>query len=456
MPKGNDGGQVSGTPITGRTAGEIAASVRAHVDSGTLAPGAPLPPVRHLAEVLGVNRNTVVSAYRQLVQAGVAQTRGRAGTTVAERRESAEEGFARDTVLRDVGHGNPAPRLLPDLAAGLAAASRPPTLYGEPVIDPELAEWATRWLAVDQPRDFRLTVTHGAVDAVERLLAQALTQGDAVALEDPCFLASIHTVRLAGYRTVPVPIDDEGMTVVGLRAALRAGVRAIVCTPRAHNPTGTSLSAARAAALRAVLAEHPYVLVIEDDHFSRLATTGYHSIIGPGQERWALVRSVSKFLGPDLRLAFVASDPGTGGRLAARISPGTTWVSHLLQRLARTLLLDPEAGRQVASAAAHYAERNAAFVAALAEHGVGARAGDGLNVWVDVQDEATRVARRLMQRGWLARSGDDFGLVAGGRAARHLRLTVHDLDEDGAAALVADVAAAVAAADTPHPPERTP
>ncbi|WGX98885.1 aminotransferase class I/II-fold pyridoxal phosphate-dependent enzyme [Nocardioides sp. L-11A] len=451
MPKQRDLGGRPSAPITGATAGEIAASVRDHVDSGVLAPGAPLPPVRQLAEVLGVNRNTVVAAYRQLVQAGVAQTHGRAGTTVAEPQESAEEGFARDTVLRDVGHGNPAADLLPDLSAGLAAASRPPTLYGEPVIDPELAEWATRWIAVDHPRDFRLTLTHGAVDAVERLLAQALTQGDAVALEDPCFLASIHTVRLAGYRTVPVPIDEEGMTVLGLRAALRAGVRAVVCTPRAHNPTGASLSAARAADLRAVLAEHPYVLVIEDDHYSRLATTGYHSIIGPEHARWALVRSVSKFLGPDLRLAFVASDPETARRLATRISPGTTWVSHLLQRLARTLLLDPAAGRQVAAAAAHYAERNTAFVAALAGHGIAARAGDGLNVWVDVQGDAARVGRRLMRRGWLARTGGDFALGTAGSAARHLRLTVHDLDADAADRLVADVAEAVAGRPTTGP-----
>lgn len=431
-------------PIAGTTASEIAASVRAHVDSGALRPGAPLPPVRQLADVLGVNRNTVVSAYRQLVRAGVARTRGRAGTTIAERSDGPEEGFARDTELRDVGHGNPDPRLLPDAAAALTASSAPPTLYGESVIDPELAEWATRWIATDQPRDFRLTLTHGAVDAVERLLAQALTQGDAVALEDPCFLASIHTVRLAGYRTMPVPMDEEGMTVAGLRAALSAGVRAVVCTPRAHNPTGTSLSAARAAELRAVLAEHPYVLVIEDDHFSRLSTTDYHSIIGPEHARWALVRSVSKFLGPDLRLAFVASDPETGGRLAARISPGTTWVSHLLQRLARTLLLDPAVGGAVSAAGAHYAERNAAFVAGLAAHGVAARADDGLNVWVDVRGDAARVGQRLMQRGWLARIGDDFALAEDGPSAHHLRLTVHALDAATAEQLVADVAAAVA------------
>ena len=117
-------------------------------------------------------------------------------------------------------------------------------------------------------------------------------------------------------------------------AAAMLGVRAVVCTPRAQNPTGASLSERRAQELRDVLREHPYVLVIEDDHFSMLSRSPFRSLIGPDHRRWALVRSVSKFLGPDMCLAVTASDPETARRLAMRLTPGTTWVSHLLQRLA--------------------------------------------------------------------------------------------------------------------------
>ena len=49
------------------------------------------------------------------------------------------------------------------------------------------------------------------------------------------------------------------------------------------------------------------VLVIEDDHYSLLSTQPYHSLIGTGHRRFALVRSVSKFLGPDMCLAITAS-----------------------------------------------------------------------------------------------------------------------------------------------------
>lgn len=429
--------------ITGATASDIADSVRGLRDRGILRAGSPLPPVRELAARLGVNRNTAVAAYRQLAQAGLVVSRGRAGTVLAGHESVAQEGYAADTVLRDIGTGNPDPRRIPDPSSALMNIASRPVLYGEPVIDPELDAWARTWIAADIDSDFRITITSGAVDAVERLLAQALTRDDAVALEDPCFLASIHTVRLGGYRAVAVPVDDEGMTVDGLRAALDAGVRAIICTPRAQNPTGASLTADRAARLRAVLADHPYVLIIEDDHFSMLSQRPYESLIGPGHRRFALVRSVSKFLGPDMCLAIAATDAETADRLAMRLSPGTTWVSHLLQRLALTQLTDRKVRAEVAAAAEHYAERNTAFAERLRAHGIDVPASDGLSLWVELPRPARTVSERLMRRGWLARTGDEFALDDRAEPSHHLRLTVHDLDDDDAATLVDDLVAAI-------------
>lgn len=429
--------------ITGGTAAEIADSVRALRERGMLRPGDLLPPVRELASVLGVNRNTAVSAYRQLAQAGLVVSKGRGGTIIADAGNVPQEGIAADTVLQDIGSGNPDARMIPDPTAALSGIVGRPVLYGEPVIDPGLEEWSREWILADLPReDLRITVTSGAVDAVERLLAQALTRDDAVAVEDPCFLASIHTVRLGGYRGVPVPVDEEGMTVDGLRAALDAGVRAIISTPRAQNPTGVSLSPARAAALREVLRAHPYVLIIEDDHFSMLSTHPYASLIGPEHRRYALVRSVSKFLGPDMCLALAATDPTTAERLGMRLNPGTTWVSHLLQRLAHAQLSDAGVRRRIAHAAAHYAARNSAFVSALAERGIVTHSSDGLSLWVRLPVEARTAAERLMRRGWLVRTGDEFHIDAASPPSDHLRLTVHDLSDADTARLLADLESA--------------
>ena len=444
----------SSAQITGTTAAEIAASVRSLVERGELTPGALLPPVRSLAEQLGVNRNTAVAAYRRLARDGAVSAQGRAGTRITAPRPVAQEGFADEAqlaglgpdvpagTLRDLGTGNPAPALIPDLAPALAGAVGRPVLYGEPVIDPDFEAWARDWIAPDVPsgETADLTLTSGAVDAIERLLAQALVRDDAVALEDPCFLASIQTVRHAGYRALPVPVDEEGMTPQGLRAALEAGARAVVLTPRAQNPTGASLSARRAEELRAVLAEHPYVLVVLDDYYSFLSRRPFRSPLPPGHRRWALVRSVSKFLGPDLCLAVTATDAVTAQRLALRLSPGTTWVSHLLQRLAHGVLTDPAAQQLIEQAGAHYAARNQEVAALLRERGAEVRAADGMSLWVHLPRPAHQVAAQLARCGWRVRTGEEFRLAPDAEPSRHLRVTVHDLGEDEAERFAGDLA----------------
>lgn len=109
-------------------------------------------------------------------------------------------------------------------------------------------------------------------------------------------------------------------------------------SPRAHNPTGCNPSAPRARALSRVLAKHPHVVVILDDHFALLSNAAYHSALPAGTRRWALVRSLTKALGPDIRMALVASDEATSRQLRLRLASGTNWVSHLLQDMAESTL----------------------------------------------------------------------------------------------------------------------
>jgi DNA-binding transcriptional regulator YhcF (GntR family) len=65
--------------------------ILALVDEGGLGVGAKLPSVRALAGELGVAPHTVARAYRELEEAGVLATAGRAGTTVAPRGQRDEE-----------------------------------------------------------------------------------------------------------------------------------------------------------------------------------------------------------------------------------------------------------------------------------------------------------------------------------------------------------------------------
>jgi DNA-binding transcriptional MocR family regulator len=405
--------------IGGTTAAGIAASVRDLVSMGRIGGGDALPPIRSLALELGVNRNTVAAAYKLLVGAGVAEARTRGGTVITSAPELAHDGTS-GRGLTDLASGNPDPALLPDVVDNVGGYE--PPLYGAPAEHEPLVAWAREHF--EHPH---VVVTHGAVDAIERLLAAHLTRGDAVAVEDPCFLAHISTLRLNGFIAAPVAMDPEGMSPEGLQRALDAGARAVICTPRAHNPTGASLTPERAQQLRAVLARHPHVLVIEDDHFWALSTSGYHRITPPDMPRWALVRSVAKFLGPDLRVALVAADETTAERLHARLGPATTWVSHLLQHAVARMLADPQIERLRIRAQETYAAR-----AALLAGAAGVTTPDGLNVWI----ETAATAGALADRGWRVRPAGAFAV---GNTIDALRVTTSTLTAEQADAFAADL-----------------
>jgi DNA-binding transcriptional MocR family regulator len=378
-------------------------------------PGQPLPPLRELADRLRVNPNTVAAAYRTLRDRGVIETAGRRGSRVRPRPASTPRESIRVEAppgVRDVSTGNPDPALLPALDEALAAAvaryARRPALYGDPAVRPELAGLARAAFDTDGVPDGPVAVTSGSLDAIERVLAAHLRPGDAVGIEDPGWGSLLDLVPALGLRAVPVAVDQEGPRPPDVERALGQGVRALVVTDRAQNPTGAAVSTARAEALRAVLADHPDVLLVEDDHGHGIVDLRLHPLAG-GSAHWALIRSTAKAYGPDLRLAVLTGDPVTIDRVRGRQRLGPGWVSHLLQdavvHLWRTNAVDPQA------VAASYGERRDALVRALRDRGIEAHGRSGMNVWVPVPDETGSVAR-LLQSGWAVAPGARFRMAS--------------------------------------------
>jgi len=426
--------------ITGRSAEAIFDSIREGIGSGQLAAGSVLPPVRELAERLGVNRNTVAAAYKRLDGAGLASTAGRRGTVVRGPAQAmAREGSAPGLALRDLAGGNPDPRLLPALRLQAAA----PRLYGADTVDARMQRLARASLDPHCPAGYALELTHGAVDGIERLLAAWLLPGDRIAVEDPCFLGSLNVLAAGGHAVLPVAVDAHGMQVEALRAALEAGARAVLLTPRAHNPTGASLSRRRARALRQVLERYPQVLVLVDDHFALLSRQPYHAVIPPTTRRWALLRSLSKSLGPDLRLALIGCDAETAARLRLRMAPGTGWVSHLLQDAAAAALWSGRVAARMKRAGYDYVARREVLRQALRAEGIAVGAQmDGLNLWLPLQCDSQPLVMALAQRGWQVRGGEVFSVHT---PVHGVRITTATLTATDARRFARDLREALAA-----------
>src|SRR3984885_14420200 len=384
--------------IRGAGAEAIASNVEEAISAGDLQPGAELPPIRELAAQLGVNANTVAGAYRLLRARGAIETAGRRGTRVRDRPATTPRSLRALTVppgVRDLSTGNPDPALLPIAAAQLRYASSRrsvPLLYGEPAVSPELAEYARTSLTADGVSAEHLAVTAGALDGIERVLAAHLRPGDRVAVEDPGWANLLDLLAALGFSVEPVRVDDVGPLAADVARALRRGVRAVVVTTRAQNPTGAAVSAARATELRHLLADHGDVLLVEDDHCAGIAGAPLHTLAGTTRH-WAFVRSAAKAYGPDLRLALLAGDRRTVERVHGRLRLGPGWISHLLQDVAVELWRDKAATRRVREAETAYTRNRELLHAALADRGVTSRGRSGLNVWIPVPDETVAITR---------------------------------------------------------------
>lgn len=422
--------------------------VERDVAAGLLAPGERLPSVRRLAADAGLSPATVAAAVAELRRRGIVVSEPRRGTRIGARPPlpHAPRPIVAPPGARDLSTGNPDPALLPDLAAALARTPQPVRLYGQAPELAELVERARTALRAEEVPGEHICVVSGALDGIERALAAWLRPGDRVAVEDPGYADLFDLLRARGLHLVPVAVDERGLDPAGLDAALRAGASAVVVTPRGQNPTGAALDAARARALREVLAAHPGVLLVEDDHLGPVAGAPLHTLAGAGP-RWAAARSVAKALGPDLRLALLAGDEATIARVRGRQLCGPGWVSHVLQRLVATLWGDPQVSAGVARARELYAERRESLIAALGARGVAASAASGLNVWVEVDDEAAVIAA-LLSRGWVVAPGARYRVLPGGGAIRISTAALEPDDAELLAADVADVLAPVAASRT--------
>jgi DNA-binding transcriptional MocR family regulator len=260
-----------------------------------------------------------------------------------------------------------------------------------------------------------------------------------VAVDDPGFPPALDLIRALGLRPEPVPVDDDGPLPDGLAGALAAGGGAFVTTLRAQNPTGAVSTPARVEELRRVLSGHPEVVVVEDDHAGPVAGAPGVTLAGDGRPCWAHVRSVSKWLGPDLRLAVLTGDPGTVARVQGRQLVGTGWVSHVLQSLAVAMWSAPGGAALLERGSETYRRRREALSAELGARGITAHARSGMNVWVPVASEGV-VTGRLLDAGWAVLAGERFRL----RSPPAIRVTVSTLDVAEAGRLAGDIEAAMA------------
>jgi DNA-binding transcriptional MocR family regulator len=393
--------------IHGSDASEIADNIEQAVAAGELTPRQQLPTVRALAAHLRVSPTTVAAAYRSLRLRGIISGAGRRGTIVSSMPPLVTR--SAPTVAanaRNLASGGPDPALLPTFASGGPRAfSR--HWYGEPYNRSDLLKLGRQLFEKDDIPAGPIAITSGGLDAIERLLQANLRIGDRVGVEDPGYPPLLDLVAAIGLNAEPFPVDESGPAPAEFGRLLKAGVAAVVITPRAQNPTGAALDPERVHELRWILQRHKDLVLVEDDHAGPVAGAPALTLCEPSRPRWAIVRSLSKSLGPDLRVAVVTGDELSIARLEGRQRLGPGWVSHLLQELAVGLLRDPGTAQLVRKAEESYTRRRREMRDALGRHGIVAVGRSGFNVWIPVPEEFA-VVQSMLVAGWAISAGERY------------------------------------------------
>ena len=362
---------------------QIVRSVAARIDDKLLRSGARMPSIRQFAAVHGVSAFTVVAGYDKLVARGYLESRRGAGFFVRERspmnagERSSPPGAARlalsspaegdasqlDVVwlvrnmFRQVPHQQmPGAGVLPSewldgasIANALRAISRQNAMqlvnYGVPQGFLPLRQQLQHKLGELEisAAPEQIVTTAGVTQALDLVAREFSRPGDTIFVDDPAWFLMFGSFAAMGLKVVGIPRLADGPDIAQLAqlAALHKP-KLYVLNSVLHNPSSTSLSAAKAFQVLRLAEEHGFI-VVEDDIYCDLHPG---SAVQPATRLAALdqlhrviyLGGFSKTMAANLRVGFIATSPEWAQRLADRKMLSTLTTSEIGERVVYKIL----------------------------------------------------------------------------------------------------------------------
>jgi GntR family transcriptional regulator/MocR family aminotransferase len=438
-------------------------ALRAEILEGRLRPGARLPATRDLARQHGLARGTILEAFEQLKSEGYVEASVGSGTYVARvlpdrllevgraARAPRAVRTARATRSRAAGEETEkrAPRRLSDYGRRVhpfpdqeltprrafrpnqpAVDLFPTTLWaqvtarrlrrasanlllgcpplGYPPLQEAVAAYLTTARGVNCTPE-QVAIVSGVQEALDLVARLFLNPGDRVAIENPGYIGAAFAFEAFGATIVPVPLDDEGLT---LGDALK-GARLVYVTPAHQFPTGVSMSLPRRLALLE-WARSTGALLFEDDYDSEYRYSGRPVPALQGLDRQGrnaqvlFAGSFSKVLFPSLRLGYLVLPEDLVDRFAATQSVTHRHAPLLEQAVLADFLAEGHFGRHIRRMREIYSERLAVLLEEASVHlaglltisgGSGIEAGLQTVGWLRGGISAETAERAALSRG---------------------------------------------------------
>jgi GntR family transcriptional regulator/MocR family aminotransferase len=284
--------------------------------------------------------------------------------------------------------------------------------YGGPLGSEELREAICTYLRTARAvrcEPSQVMIVSGSQQALELTARVLLDAGDPAWVEEPGYWLTRQVLRAAGCRSIPVPVDHDGLNVAaGIRQCRSA--KAIYITPSHQFPLGATMSAGRRLQLLD-WAERTGAWIVEDDYDSeyRYGSMPIASLQGlDPNARVIYIGTFSKTLFPALRVGYLVIPPDLVDRFAGIRNAMDLGPAHLYQAVLTDFLNEGHYARHIRRMRLLYEERRSALVEGLGEHFesrleiLGAEAGMHLAVALSGRVRDTEIAERAAhEKLWL-------------------------------------------------------
>jgi 2-aminoadipate transaminase len=355
---------------------QLKAGIAELIGNGLLLPGARLPSTRELSVSLGVNRNTVISAYQELEVEGLVSSHVGRGTAVsvhpptraAPSRAPAQA--IRMEPLLSTSWRNAYQRLPPGLEQLLETEEEPDTIsfashspdvalfpteefasclqsamrkYGADLLTtgsprgfPPLLSYLPQFLARRGIRcsESEIMIVNGIQQGLSLVARLFVDPGDTVIMENLTYPGALGAFRSLQATCVGIPLDGEGMRVDVVESVLRRRRAKVLYTmPTYHNPTGTVLPPGRRERL-AELARENELIIVEDDYVHELSFDGKEVLplkARDGAGGMISMGSFSEILCPGIRLSWIVASPAVIDRLLTIKQFADLYTNRILQ-----------------------------------------------------------------------------------------------------------------------------
>lgn len=277
------------------------------------------------------------------------------------------------------GGGLPAPELFPVRefeeachyvlqTKGEMALQYGPT-EGYPPLKEYLAEAMYRYGIKVEPDN--ILIVNGSQQGLDLIGRLFIDPGSVVITSRPTYLGALQAWNACEAEYITLPLDDDGMCVDGLPAALEQHPkpRFVYVLPNFHNPAGTTLPLERRNRLVEIARKHDLV-IIEDDPYGELRFEGEDitPIYRLAPERTIYLSTFSKTLAPGLRLAWVVAPAPIIGRMVQAKQGTDLHTGTFVQMVANDICQRGILRQHVRKLRQVYRQRRDVMLDALAEH----------------------------------------------------------------------------------------